>query len=73
MSVFWYQVYQARLWERLLNREAVPRDLKCILEAKPGKLDLKSLDADSIGVGMMQNLVFCLSVYPLAHSSIWRL
>ena len=41
MSVFWYQVYQARLWERLLNRKALPRDSTGVFEAKPYKLDIK--------------------------------
>ena len=41
MSVFWYQVYQAKLWERLLTSRGFPSDLTCVLKAEPGKLDIK--------------------------------
>ena len=41
MSVFWYQVYQARLWERLLTSRGLPSDSTCVLKAEPGKLDIK--------------------------------
>ena len=54
MSVFWYQVYQARLWEGLLASRGLPSDSTCLLKAEPGNLDIK--DA---------NLVFFLSVYLL--------
>ena len=42
MSVFWHQVYQARLWECLLTSPGLPGDLISILKAEPGKLDIKS-------------------------------
>ena len=42
VSVFWYQVYQARLWERLLSSRGLPSDSTCVLKAEPGKLDIKS-------------------------------
>ena len=41
MSVFWYQVYQARLWEGMLTSRDLPRDSTCILQAEPGKLVIK--------------------------------
>ena len=41
MSVFWYQVYQAGLWERLLTSRGLPSDSTCVLEAEPDKLDIK--------------------------------
>ena len=41
MSVFWYQVYQARLWERMLTSRGLPSDSTCVLKAEPGKLDIK--------------------------------
>ena len=41
MSVFWYQVYQARLWECLLTSRGLPSDSTCVLKAEPGKLDIK--------------------------------
>ena len=41
VSVIWYQVYQARLWERLLTSQGLPSDLKCLLKAEPSKLDSK--------------------------------
>ena len=41
MSVFWYQVYQAQLWERMLNRSASLAMSTSILKALPGKLDIK--------------------------------
>ena len=41
VSVFRYQVYQARLWERLLTSRSFPSDSTCILNAEPGELDIK--------------------------------
>ena len=41
MTVFLYQVYQARLQEYLLTLQGLRNDLKCVLEADPGKLDMK--------------------------------
>ena len=38
MSVFWYQVNQARLRERLLTSRGLPSDSKSVLKAEPGKL-----------------------------------
>ena len=40
-GVFWYQVYQARLWERLLTSRSLPSYPTSVLEAEPGKLDIK--------------------------------
>ena len=42
MSVFWYQVYQARLRERLLTSRGLQSNLTSVLEAESGKLDIKS-------------------------------
>ena len=39
-DVFWYQVYQTRLWERMLNRSASLAMSTSILEALPGKFDI---------------------------------
>ena len=41
VSVFWYQVYQVRLREGLLTSQGLPRDSTRVLEAEPGKLDIK--------------------------------
>ena len=41
MSVFLYQVYQARLRECLLTSRGLSSDSTCVLEAEPGKLDIK--------------------------------
>ena len=41
VNVFWYQIYQARLRERLLTSRGLQRDSSCVLEADPGKLDIK--------------------------------
>ena len=56
--VSWYQVYQARLWECLLNCEAC----RAIQHAfpKPSLVNLISKD---------RNMVFYPSVYKLSHSS----
>ena len=40
-SVFWYQVYQARLSEGLLTSQGLLSNSTCILEDQPGKLDIK--------------------------------
>ena len=41
VSVFWYQVYQAMLWERLLTSRGLPSDSTWVLKAKPSKLDIR--------------------------------
>ena len=41
MSVFCYQVYQARLQERLLTSRGLPSDSTSVLKAEPGNLDIK--------------------------------
>ena len=43
VRVSWYQDYQARLWEHILNRSAEPRDSTGVLKALPGKRDIKRL------------------------------
>ena len=62
VGVFRYEVYYAMLKECLLNREALQSDSTCVIKAQPG--DFISKDV---------NLVFYLSLYPLVHSSNWRL
>ena len=39
--VFWCQVYQARLWERMLYRSTSLTMSTSVLKALPGKLDIK--------------------------------
>ena len=41
MSIFWYQVYQARLWECFVTMRGLMSDSTCVLKAVPGKLDIK--------------------------------
>ena len=41
VRIFWYQVYQARLWERMLNRWASHVMSTSILKTLPGKLDIR--------------------------------
>ena len=41
VRVFWYQVYQARLWERTLNCSASLAKSTSVLKALPGKFDIK--------------------------------
>ena len=41
VRVFWYQVYQARLWERMLNRSASLAMSTSIPKALPCKFDIK--------------------------------
>ena len=41
VRVFWCQVYQAQLWERMLNRSASLAMSTSVLKALPGKLDIK--------------------------------
>ena len=42
VCVFWYQVYQARLLERMLNRPVSLAMPTSILKALPGKLGIPS-------------------------------
>ena len=41
VRVFWYQVYQTGLWERLLNLSTSLAMSTSVLKALPGKLDIK--------------------------------
>ena len=41
VPVFWYQAYQAQLWECMLNRSASLAMSTSVLKALPGKLDIK--------------------------------
>ena len=56
MSVFWYQVYQARLRERLLTARGLPSDSTCVLVAEPGKLDIKRGEP---GILLTIQLMYC--------------
>ena len=65
VSVFWYQVYQARLWERLLTSRGLPSDSICVLKAEPGKLDIKRREPG----------ILFISLAIVEHSSnqqLWR-
>ena len=50
MSVYWYQVYQARLQERLLTSQGFPSDSTCVLEAEPGKLYIIRCETGNISI-----------------------
>ena len=40
VGAFWFQVYQASLWERLLTSWGLPSDSSFVLKAEPGILDI---------------------------------
>ena len=66
MSVFCYQVYQARLQERLLTSRGLLSDSTCVLEAKPGNLDIKRREHGflfiSLQVGSLLKLAIMMSL-----------
>ena len=62
MSVFWYQVYQARLPERLLTLRGMPSDSTCILEAEPGKLDIKRREPGILFISLQVDSLFKLAI-----------
>ena len=62
VSVFWYQVYQARLWERLLTSRGLPSDSKCVLKAEPGKLDIKRRDLGILLISLQADSPFKLAI-----------
>ena len=53
VSAFWYQVYQARLWERLLTSRGLPSDSTCVLKAEPGKLDIKRREPGILFISLL--------------------
>ena len=57
MSDFQYQLYQARLWERLLTWRSMLSDLTSVLKAEPGKLDIKRREP---------GILFIVSLFKLA-------
>ena len=63
MSVFWYQVYQARLWERLLtSRGFLPSDSTCVLKALPGKLGIKRREPGILFISLPIVQLFKLAI-----------
>ena len=63
MGVFWYQVYQARLWERLLtSRGFLPSDSTCVLKAEPGKLDIKKREPGILFISVPIVSLFKLAI-----------
>ena len=67
-SRIWYQIYQARLWERMLNRSASLGMSTSVLKALPGKLDIKrhspSILYFSEYMGIYQTEIRCVSLAP---------
>ena len=62
MSVFWYQVYQARLRECLLTLRGLLSNSTCILKAEPGKLDLKRCEPGILFISLQAESLFKLAV-----------
>ena len=62
MSVFWYQVYQARLWECLLTVRGLPSNSACVLKAEPGKLDIKRREPGILFISWPNVSLFKLAI-----------
>ena len=62
VSGFWYQVYQARLWERLLTSRGLPSDSTSVLKAEPGKLDIKRREPGFLFISLPIVLLFKLAI-----------
>ena len=62
MSVFWHQVSQARLGERLLTSRGLSSDSTCVLEAEPGKLDTKRREPGILSISLQVDSLFKLAV-----------
>ena len=62
MSVLWYQVYQAMLWERFLTSRGLSSDSTCILKAKPGKIDIKRREPSILFISLQANSLFKLAI-----------
>ena len=56
MSVFGYQVYQARLQERLLTSRGLPSGSTCVLEAEPSKLEIKRREPGILFISLPMKL-----------------
>ena len=65
MSDFWYQVYQARLWERLLISRGLPSDSTSVLKAEPGKLDIKRREPGILFISLPIVSLFKLAIMAL--------
>ena len=63
MSVFWYQVYQVRLWERLFTLQGLPSNSKCVLKAESGKLGIKRRTPGIILISLLSWLPLQLGEY----------
>ena len=62
VSVFWYQVYQAWLWERLLTSRGLLSDSICVLKAEPGKLDIKRRKPGILFISLLIVSLFKLTI-----------
>ena len=62
VSVFWYQVYQEKLWERLLTSRGLPSDSTCVLKAEPGKLDIKRREHGILFISLTIVSLFKLAI-----------
>ena len=64
MSAFLYEVYQARLQERVLNCDALLSNLTCLLKAKPGKLCVKRGHPVILFISILIISLFKLAIMP---------
>ena len=55
-SLFWCKVYQAWLWERMLNRSASLAMSTSVLKALPGKLDIKRHSSSILYFSYLQSI-----------------
>ena len=65
VSVFWYQVYQVRLCERLLTWRGLLSDSTCVLKAEPGKLDIKRHEPGILFISLHAYSLFKLAIIRL--------
>ena len=79
VHVFWYQVYQARLWERFLTLRGLPGDSTSVLKAEPGKLDIKRREPGNLFISLFIFSLFKLaimtsfSIFALIQRHLWHL
>ena len=70
MSVFLYQVYQARLRERVLTSRGLPSYSTSVLEAEPGKLDIKRREPGILFISLQVESIFKLAIMTLLSSFV---
>ena len=70
VSVFWYQFYKTRLRQWLVESRGLTSDSTCVLEAEPGKLDIKRREPGILFISLQVSSFFKLAIMMLLSSFV---